>query len=139
MESGIARASFAWTAVLDKSRNSKSTEVGRIWEVYDEFLQVVPRVFLDEVSAALGGGDSSCAWRVWSFAAEVSLLSAFQLAGGPTPDREFKCWCGVARFRSLVLGGPVVEKARADFADSEDGQFVHLGHDRSVAFCLGRA
>ena len=53
-------------------------------------------------------GDVSTAWRVWSLAAEVSLLSAFQLAGGPTPDRRFRCGRGVARFRSTVLGGPVV-------------------------------
>ena len=59
----------------------------------------------------------------WSLAAEVSLLSAFELAGGPTPDRGFRCGRGVARFRSTVLGGPVVGKARADFADAEDGQF----------------
>ena len=72
-----------------------------------------------------GAGDVSTAWRVWSLAAEVSLLSAFQLASGPTPHRRFRCGRGVARFRSTVLGGPVVGKARADFADAEDGQFVH--------------
>ena len=62
---------------------SRSTEVGRIWDVYDEFLQVVPLVFSDGIWSALGADDVSCAWRFRSFAAEVSLLSAFQLAGGP--------------------------------------------------------
>ena len=96
-------------------------------------MQHVPRVFLDGNWAALGAGDASTSWRVWSLAAEVSLLSAFQLAGGPTPDRGFRCGRGVARFRRTVLGGPVVGKARADFADAEDGQFVHLCKFRSVA------
>ena len=83
-----------WTSFLDKSRNSRSAEVGCIWEVYDEVLQSVPRFFLEGVSAASEVGDVSTAWKVWSFAAEVSLLSAFQLVGGPTPDNGFKCGQG---------------------------------------------
>ena len=102
-------------------------------EICDEHLQHVPRVFWDGIWAVLGAGDVSTAWRVWSFAAEFSLLSAFQLAGGPTPDGEFRCGRGVARFGSTVLGGPVVGEARADVADAEDGQFVHLHEDRSIA------
>ena len=118
----------SWTSFLDKTRSCRSTEVGRIWEVCDKHLQYVPRVFLDGIWAALGAGDVSTAWRVWSFAAEVSLLSVFQLAGGPTPDGEFRCGRGVARFRSTVLGGPVVGEARADVAE-----FVNLYKDRCIA------
>ena len=62
---------------------------------------------------------------VWPFAAEVSLLFAFQLAGGPTLKRLSSV--GVVQLDSVVLYcGPVVGKARADFTDPEDEQFVHL-------------
>ena len=118
-----------WTSFLDKTRYSRTIEVGRIWE----FMMSICNTFLDGIRAALGAGDVSTAWGVWSLAAEVSLLSAFQLAACPTPDRGFRCGRGVARFRSTVLRGPVVGKARADFADAEDGQFVHLYQVRSVA------
>ena len=123
----------SWTSFLDKTRSSRSTEIGRVWEICDEHLQYVPRVFLDGIWAALGAVDVSTASRVWSFAAEVSLLSAFQLASGPTPDGGFRCGRGAARFRSSVLGGPVVGKARADVADAEDGQFVYLFEGQQLA------
>ena len=29
----------------------------------------------------------SCAWLVWSSAAETALADAFRFAGGPVPDR----------------------------------------------------
>ena len=35
----------AWVAYADKSRSSKSVEVRRIWEVYDESLSYVPPAF----------------------------------------------------------------------------------------------
>ena len=46
----------------------------------------------------------------------------FGWLGGPSPYRGFKCGRGVARFPSIVLGGRVVGKARADFADHQDGE-----------------
>ena len=89
--------------------------------------------FSEGVSATVEVGDVSTAWRVWSFAAEVSLLCALQLAGGSTPDKGFKCGPGVARFLAVALGRPVVGKARFDFLDPDDGQFVHLYRDKSMA------
>ena len=38
----------------------------------------------------------------------VSFISALHTAGGPCLDEGFKCGRGVARFGSVILGGPVV-------------------------------
>ena len=57
----------SWLLVVDKGRGSKSVEVQRVWEVYDERLQFMSRqdaLLLDE---ALGADDVSRAWAclVW--------------------------------------------------------------------------
>ena len=64
----------AWVSAVNKSRGSKSSEVRRIWEVYDECLQVVQPGFREGVRSALSSGDVSLAWSVWSYSAEVSLV-----------------------------------------------------------------
>ena len=69
----------AWVSALDKTRNSKSADVRRIWEVYDERLEVVHPGFWEEIRAARLAGDVSLAWNVWSFSVEVSLVRAFSL------------------------------------------------------------
>ena len=59
---------------VDKSRSSKSVEVQRVWEVYDERLQFMSRqdaLLLDE---SLDAGDVSRAWLVWSRSAEAARL-----------------------------------------------------------------
>ena len=75
----------SWLPALDKSRESKSIEVKRVWDVYDERLQFMSRedaLCLDE---ALLHGDVSSAWMVWSSAAEKALADAFQFAGRGCP------------------------------------------------------
>ena len=72
----------SWLLAVDKSRGSKSVEVQRVWEVYDERLQFMSRqdaLLLDE---SLDAGDVSRAWLVWSGAAETALADAYQFSGG---------------------------------------------------------
>ena len=57
----------AWVAYADKSRSSKSVEVRRIWEVYDESLSLVHPAFWEGIRSSLLAGDVSSAWRIWSF------------------------------------------------------------------------
>ena len=50
---------------IDKSRGSKSVEVRRVWEIYDDRLQFMSRrdaLLLDD---SLAAGDVSRAWAVW--------------------------------------------------------------------------
>ena len=70
-----------------KVRGSKSIEVQKVWDVYDERLQFVSREDALRLDDALFLGDVSSAWMVWSSAAEKALADAFQFAGGPVPDR----------------------------------------------------
>ena len=84
----------SWLPIVDKTRGSKSAEVQRVWEVYDERLQFMSRrdaLLLDE---SLGLDDVSMAWTVWSRAAEAALADAFQFSGGPLPSRGFDSWQG---------------------------------------------
>ena len=128
----------SWTSVLDKTRRSRSTEVGRIWEVSDEHLHFVPQAFLDGVSLLYG-------LEVYPMPGESDLLllkSLFSLLFRwlvvPPLIGVLGAVARVARFRSTVLGGPVVGKACADFAGADDGQFVHLYQDRSIAGLVTR-
>ena len=82
----------SWLPAVDKSRGSKSIEVQRVWEVYDE---------LEEF---LGAGDVSRAWLVWSRAAESALADAHQFSGGPVPGRGLVLGRGTASFRVVRLG-----------------------------------
>ena len=122
----------AWVSCADKSRSSKSVEVRRIWEVYDESLSLVPPAFWEGIRSSLLAGDVSSAWRIWSFSAEVSLVRAFVGSGGSVPESGFRLGRGAAQFRSVPIGGPVVGKLRPDLG-SGDGQAVHLFKDSSVS------
>ena len=93
-----------WISAVDRSRSSRSAEVRRVWEVYDERLSFVPvgdALCLDD---ALHSGDVSRAWLAWSSAAENALVAAFCLAGGPVPERGFHLGRGVARFNRVRSG-----------------------------------
>ena len=57
----------AWVACSDKSRSSKSVEVRRTWEVYDESLSLVHPAFFEGIRSSLLAGDVSSAWSIWSF------------------------------------------------------------------------
>ena len=49
----------SWLPAVDKSRSSKSVEVQRVWEVYDERLQFMSRQDALLLDAALAAGDVS--------------------------------------------------------------------------------
>ena len=70
--------------VVDKSRGSKSAEVQRVWEVYDERLQFMSRRDASLLDESLGWDDVSLAWSVWSRAAESALADAYRFSGGPS-------------------------------------------------------
>ena len=77
----------SWLPAVDKSRGSKSVEVQRVWEVYDERLQFMSRRDALLLDASLAAGDVSQAWAVWSGAVESALVDAYQFSGGPLPSR----------------------------------------------------
>ena len=60
----------SWLPAVDKGRGSKSFEVLRVWEVYDQRLQVVSLQDAQCLSESLDADDVSSAWLVWSRAAE---------------------------------------------------------------------
>ena len=123
----------SWVRAADKSRKSRSAEVRRVWEVYDERLSLVHARDLLSLDRALYSGDVSGAWLAWSSAAENALVKAYCSAGGPIPDRGFRLERGIARFNKVWLGGPRVRKARARCLDPGDGALVDLYRDASVA------
>ena len=55
---------------------------------------------------------ASRAWMIWSSAAERALADAFQFAGGPVPARGLVLGRGVARMRTVRLGGPLVRSVK---------------------------
>ena len=123
----------SWLPAIDKTRGSKSVEVQRVWEIYDERLQFMSReddLGLDE---ALLCGDVSRAWMIWSSAAERALADAFQFAGGPVPARGLVLGRGAARMRTVRLGGPMVRSVKRSAVG--DGEFddVSLYRDSSAA------
>ena len=95
----------SWLPALDKSRGSKSVEVQRVWDVYDERLQCMSREDALSLDEALLNGDVSSAWMVWSSAAEKALADAFQLAGEPVPSRGLVLGRGMVRMRTVRLFG----------------------------------
>ena len=102
----------SWLPAVDKSRGSKSVEIQRVWEIYDDRLQFMfgqDALLLDE---ALDPGDVSQAWLILSGAAETALTDAYRFSGGPVPNRGLVLGRGSALFRVLRLGGHKVWKAR---------------------------
>ena len=79
----------SWVPSVDRSRSSKSAEVRRISDIYDERLGWVDADEALTVDGAVASGDVSGAWIAWSTAAERALADAFCLAGGPVPERGF--------------------------------------------------
>ena len=73
--------------LLIKSRGSKSVEVKRVWEVYDERLQFMSRRDVLQLDDSLDAGDVSRAWLVWSEAAETARVDAYHFSGGPLPGK----------------------------------------------------
>ena len=123
----------SWLPAIDQERRSKSVEVQRVWEVYDERLQFMSRqdaLLLDE---SLDAGDVSRAWLVWSGAAEAALADAYQFSGGPLPGRGLVLGRESASFRVVRLGGPLVRSVRGNVADAVDGPDVFLYRDSSIA------
>ena len=112
---------------IDKSRGSKSVEVQRVWEVYDERLQFMSLQDALRLDEFLDEGDVSRAWLVWSRAAEVALADAFRFSGGPVPGRGLVPSRRGALFQVVKLGGLKVRKAGDNAAD------VFLYRDSSIA------
>ena len=123
----------SWLPALDKSRGSKSVEVQRVWEVYDDRLRFMSRADSDGLTSALLNDDVSSAWAIWSSAAETALADAYCFSGGPVSDRGLVLGRGTARFRVVRLGGPKVRKVRSSAVDPADGVGVHLYRDSSTA------
>ena len=96
----------SWLPALDKSRGSKSVEVQRVWEVYDDRLRFMSRSACDRLTRSLWDGDVSSAWALWSSAAESALADAYCFSGGPIPSRGLVLGRGTARLRVVRLGGP---------------------------------
>ena len=84
---------------VDKSRGSKSVEVQRVWEVYDERLQFMSLQDAQWLSESLDADDVSHAWLVWSGAAEAALADAYRFCGGPVPTRGLVLGRSRALFR----------------------------------------
>ena len=122
----------SWLPALDKTRGSRSVEVQRVWEIYDERLQFMSREDALGLDGALLCGDVSRAWMVWSSAAENALADAFRFAGGPVPDRGLVLGRGMVRIRTVRLG-PVVRSVRRNAADSGEVDDVSLYKDSSAA------
>ena len=123
----------SWLPALDKTRGSKSVEVQRVWDVYDERLQFMSREDALNLDEALLNGDVSSAWMVWSSAAEKALADAFQLAGGPVPSRGQVLGRSMVRMRAVRLGGPIVRSVRRNAADVGEVDDVSLYRDSSAA------
>ena len=77
----------SWLPAVDERKGSKSFEVQRVWEVYDERLQFMSRHDAVQLDESLGADDVSRAWLVWSRAAEAALTDAYQFSGGSVPIR----------------------------------------------------
>ena len=123
----------SWLPAVDKGRGSKSVEVQRVWEAYDERLQYMSRQDAMRLDESLDADDVSRAWLVWSGAAEIALADAFRFSGGPVTTRCLVLGRGSALFRVVRLGGPMVKRARANAADAVDAADVFLYQDSSVA------
>ena len=126
----------AWLSAVDKSRSSKSVELQRVWEMYDDplqFMAVPEALWRDDASR---WEDVSDAWIVWSAETMTALADACCFAGGPVPDRGLVPGRSVAQFMVVRLGGPQVRKARNIVAGPLDGGDVLMYRDSSIASLL---
>ena len=115
----------SWLPALDKSRGSKSVEVQRVWEVYDDRLRFMSRSADDRLTRSLLDGDVS--------SAESALADAYCFSGGPVPDRGLVLGRGTARLRVVRLGGPKVRNVGRNAVEPVDGRDVHLYRDSFLA------
>ena len=90
---------------VDKSRGSKSVEVRRVWELYDDRLQYMSQRDAFLLNESLDIGDVSRAWLVWSRAAETALADAYCFSAGPAPCHGLVLGRGLARFQREVCTG----------------------------------
>ena len=123
----------SWLPALDKSRGSKSAEVHRVWEFFDDRLQFMTRIDVLALDESLDARDVSRSWLVWSYAAEAALADAYRFAGGPMLEKGLVMGRGAARVRAVWLGGPRVRLARRNAADAHEGGEVFMCRDSSVA------
>ena len=72
----------SWLPAVDLGPGSKSVEVLRVWEVYDERLQFMSLKNAQCLSESLNADDVSSAWLFWSRAAEAPLDDACRFCGG---------------------------------------------------------
>ena len=123
----------SWLPAVDKSRGSKSVEVQRVWDVYDERLQfmsvetplclmiiLIRMMFLWLGLSGLG-------------LLRLHLLMLFGSVVVLFPSRGLVLGRGAALFRRVQLGGYWVRRARADAADALDAADVFLYRDFSNA------
>ena len=123
----------SWLPVVDKSRGSKSVEVQRVWEIYDDRLQYMSERDASLLDQSIDCSNVSLAWTVWSRAAESALVDAFRFSGGPVPFAGLILGRGSALLRSVQLGGLRVRRARNNVADAVDAADVFLYRDYSLA------
>ena len=107
----------SWLPAFDESRGSKSLEVRRVWEIYDDRLQFMSQRDAFLLNDSLDAGDVSQAWLVWSRAAETALADACCFSGGPAPCQGLALGRGFSRFRHVRLGGYKVRKVRCNAVD----------------------
>ena len=103
--------------LLIRAGRSKSVEVLRVWEVYDQRLQYMSLQDARCLSESLDADDVSSAWLVWSRAGETALADAYRFSGGPIPSRGLVLGRGSASFRVVRLGGHKVRKMRDNASD----------------------
>ena len=99
-----------WLPAVDKSRGSKSVEVQRVSEIYDNRLQYMSERDASLLDQSIDCSDVSFAWSVWSRAAESALHDAFRFSGGPVSFAGLILGRGSALLRSVQLGGPRVRR-----------------------------
>ena len=121
----------SWLPV--RSRGSKSGEVQRVREIYDDRLQFISGDDPVLLSNTLRDGDVSRAWLVWSGAAETAPADAYRFSGGSMPVRGLVSGRGTARFRVVKLGGPGDREARSSVADVHEAAGVFMYRDSSFA------
>ena len=92
----------SWLLVLDKSRGSKAAEVQRVWDVYDDRLQLMSLDDALNLDDSLARGDVSLAWLIWSSAVLLRLRLLMLIVLRVVLSLTVAlCWVGV--FFGLVL------------------------------------
>ena len=110
-----------WLPMLDKSGESKSVEVMKVWEVSDDRLRFMSAEDSRTLRGAVESREISAAWEIWSYAAESSLIDAFCPSGGPMPVNGFVRGRSGARFKkNACIGAPNVGKTRSSKVDARE-------------------